>query len=118
MNAEEFVSAIQSEVQEPTAQGLIELLEQPPGRKPAADLMALSQWYNALSHDDQQRLREVVDMTSRDAIFGFLAVLDGVRVIEDGPDRGVLELRYVRRGESTLLNSPHGPFLHDLLSAP
>jgi hypothetical protein len=67
MNAEEFVRAIQSEVQEPTAQGLIELLEQPPGRKPRADVMALSQWYNALSHDDQQRLREVVQMTSRDA---------------------------------------------------
>jgi hypothetical protein len=49
------------------------------------------------------------------ATFGALTVLDGVRVIEDGADRGTLELRHIKGGESTLLNDPNGPVLHDLL---
>jgi len=116
MNAADFVDAIRTEVQDSATQGVMSLLERPPGRRPAPNLVALSQWFSSLSNDDKQRVREVAAMASHQATFGALTVLDGVRVIEDGADRGTLELRHVKGSESTLLNDPNGPLLHDLLN--
>jgi len=115
MNAAEFVDAIRTEVRDSSPREVIALLERPPGRQPAANLIALSRWFNTLGDADRGRVREVVAMGSDHAVFGLLAVLDGVRVIEDGPDRGKLELRHVRGAQTTLLNDPSGPMLHDLL---
>lgn len=115
MNTVEFVAAIKSEVQDSATDGTILNLERPPGRRPPPSLVFLSQWFNALTEADRQRVREVASLASHGAVFGFLAVLDGVRVIESGTDRGKLELRYVKGEESTLLNAPKGPLLHDLL---
>jgi len=117
MNAENFVDAVHSEAQEAAAEDVISLLEHPPGRRPDPKLVALSQWFNTLSEEDKQRVREVAAMASHAAIFGILAIMDGVRAIEDGADRGALELRYVKGNESTLLNDPNRPMLHDLLQS-
>jgi hypothetical protein len=54
----------------------------------------------------------VLDAVNR-AVFGFLCVIDGVRAIEHGADKGSLELRYVKNG-SVLLNPPDGKVLHEL----
>jgi len=116
MNAADFVDAIRSEVLKSSADGTISLLQRPPGRKPALELVSLSQWFNALPEVDKERVREVAVMSSHGAVFGFLAVLDGVRAIEDGADRGSLELRHIKGEDSTLLNDPSGPLLHDLLN--
>lgn len=115
MNASEFITAIRSEVQESATDETMSLLQRPPGRRPATLLASLSQWFNALSEADRQGVREVAAMASHAAVFGFLAVLDGVRVIEDGPDKGTFELRYVKGEGTTLLNDPARPPLHDIL---
>jgi len=115
MNAAEFVDAIQTEVRDAAADGVMSLLECPPGRKPSPALVSLSQWFNALSDADKRRAREVAMMASDQATFGFLAVLDGVRVINDPPDRGILELRHITSFQSELLNDPNGELLHELL---
>ncbi len=115
MNAEDFVDAVHSEAQEAATEDVISLLERPPGRRPDPKLVALSQWFNALSEEDKQRVHEVATMASHGAIFGILNIIDGVRAIEDDVDRGALELRYVKGNKSTLLNDPNGPMLHDLL---
>lgn len=114
MNATEFVDAIRTEVRDSTINGVIDLIKRPPGRNPSANLVAISQWFNALSNDDKRYIREVVIMACHHTILGLLAVLDGVRVIENGADRGMLELWYVKGKESTLLNASSGIMLHDL----
>lgn len=115
MNAVEFVDAIRTEVRDAATQGVIALLEQPPGRRPSASLVTLSQWFANLSDEDKQCVCKIAAMASDQATFGILAVLDGVRVIEDGADRGTLDLRYLKDGKPTLLNDPNGPMLHELL---
>lgn len=118
MNANDFVDAIRSEVRDAAAADVMTLLEHPPGRRPAPELVALSQWFATLSDADKRRIRGIASMASQHATFGFLAVLDGVRVIENDMDRGALELRYVKRDKETLLNDPNRPPLHDLLLHP
>jgi hypothetical protein len=115
MNASEFIAAIRTEVKDSAAEETISLLQRLSGRRPAPALISLSQWFNALPEADRQRVREVAAMASHAAVFGFLAVLDGVRVIEDEPEKGTLELRYVKGDQTTLLNAPSEPPLHDIL---
>lgn len=50
-------------------------------------------------------------------IFGFLCVLDGVRVIEDDETKGDFQLNYIK-GSKSLLNAADSPMLHDLYSDP
>ncbi|MNJ00807.1 hypothetical protein D3C73_1602380 [compost metagenome] len=56
-------------------------------------------------------LRAVARDAARSAVFGFLAVLDGARVIDS--EKGTFELYHVGR-EKCLVNSS-GIDLHDLL---
>lgn len=56
-------------------------------------------------------LRAVAGEAARSAVFGFLAVLDGARVID--LEKGTFELYHVGR-EKRLVN-PSGIDLHDLL---
>jgi streptomycin 6-kinase len=116
MNANEFVDAVRSVVRDAATEDVMSLLERPPGRRPSAELVALSQWFNGLDDAAKQRVREVAAVASHHATFGMLAVIDGVRVIEDEGDRGAVELRYVKGSEFTVLNDPASrPLLHDLL---
>jgi hypothetical protein len=115
MTANEFVGALRTEVLDAAAQDVISLLEHPPGRQPDPGLVTLSSWFSSLPETDKQRVREVAKMASHQATFGVLAVFDGVRVIEDGADRGQLELRHIMGDVSTWLNDPSGPPLHELL---
>jgi hypothetical protein len=114
MNSVKFVEVIHKEVRNAAIDGVMELLEQPPGRRPEAELVNLSNWFKSLAPDDKQRVKEVVVMASNQAVFGFFCVLDGVRVIENLEDRGVLELRYVKNKKTILLNDPDLMPLHDL----
>jgi len=118
MNATEFVDAIQKAVRDAAAKGVMSLIESPPGRRPSAELTSLSQWFNSLAESDKQHVRKVATLASDHATFGFLAVLDGARVIEEPADRGVLELRYTKSGKTVLLNDPKGEVLHELLQQP
>jgi hypothetical protein len=115
MNASEFVTLIRSEVQAAATEDTMSLLQRPSGRRPAPSLASLSQWFNALPEADRKRVRDVAVMASHAAVFGFLSVLDGVRGIEDGPEKGAFELQYVKGGQTTLLNAPNEPPLHDIL---
>lgn len=115
MNAEQFVDAIKTQVRDAATSGVISLIERPPGRRPSSNLVSLSQWFNKLHVVDKKRVREVAAMASDQATFGMLAVLDGVRIIENEADNGRLELRHIKDSESTLLNDLKGPQLHDLL---
>ncbi len=62
-------------------------------------------------------LRAALREVAESAVFGFFCVLDGVRVIEESPEKGDLELYYVKGEERNLLNNPNGGELHDLFNS-
>ncbi len=62
-------------------------------------------------------LRKALRESAEAAVFGFLCILDGVRVMEAGPNQGQLELYYVKGSEKILLNDPRQEELHNLFNA-
>jgi hypothetical protein len=117
MTSEEFTQRIRQAVYESSTEGVIRLLERPPGRRPSQTLVALSQWFNQLPQSEKEQVRATVKLAARAAVFGMLTVLDGVTSIrEAGEDTGSLELRYTTEAASVLLNDPAGEYLHDLFA--
>ncbi|MFL5252281.1 MAG: hypothetical protein ACJ8AI_05215 [Rhodopila sp.] len=56
----------------------------------------------------------MLERVATNATFGFLCVLDGVRAIEDGPEKGTLKLIYSGAADTVLAGSG-GSTLHELL---
>lgn len=113
MNSKEFVTAIKKVVRDAAIEDCLKLLEQPPGRKPSQQLRHRAEWYKSLNADDREYLTDTISSAVDGAVFGFLCVLDGVRVVEDGKVKGNFELRY-KNGESTILVGEGVEMLHDL----
>jgi hypothetical protein len=114
MNNMEFVKVINTAVGESAVYGTLKNLENLPGKKPAEQLVILSSWYKQLSEDDKEMVVKVMKAVVNSSIFGFLAVLDGVRIVEDNPDKGQFELYYVNGGDRKLLNDANEDYLHDI----
>ncbi len=117
MTPTEFVDLVRSSVQDEAVKGSISLVEKPPGRRPDADLVALSSWYNALDAAGKAMARRLCSLTARGAVFGFLTLLDGSRIVRlSDDDDAHFELRFVDQAESTQLAAGlDGPALHELL---
>lgn len=113
MNAEEFVNAIRTTVLESSIKSVKKILVEPPGRKPADNLVKMSKWYNSLSQVDKEMVDSIIEESIHISVFGFLCVLDGVRSIEKS-DNGTLKLYYERQGQLSLLTNPPEN-LHELL---
>ena len=116
MDSEEFVRGVKAACSDTLAQVEIGSLRNPPGRRPSQRLLRLSRWFHQLSAEDQVMLAETLNYAAEAAIFGFFCVLDGVRVIENGPDKGGFELYYVKDDERVLLN-PAVDDLHDMFQS-
>lgn len=117
MNSDEFVEAIKLVVVDGAVSGELENLEKPAGRKPRPSLVEMSVWFNGLPEQDKVMVGRVIRDAVKFGVFNFLAVLDGVAVIESSPDKGDLELYYVKNGNRVRLNEPGNP-LHDIFNAP
>jgi hypothetical protein len=107
MSADDFVAGIRMAVYRAAVDGVLRQLTKPVGRKPRADLAELSAWFNQLGTHDKDRVAAVAERAAYQAVFGMMAVLDGVRTIDD--DYSDL---YLRTGDGTLLNEEHD--LHEL----
>lgn len=116
MTPEEFITKIKEVVYESAIRGSLSLIQKPSGRNPPANLVALSQWFSGLSEADKKTVKTAITLAARQAVFGMLAVLDGVRQIENPSENGMLELRYVNNNEIRLLNDPNADSLHDLFN--
>jgi hypothetical protein len=55
-------------------------------------------------------------MAARQSVSGLFAVLDGVRQVDDTESKGMLELRYLKYGQSQLLNDPNAGPLHAIFN--
>jgi hypothetical protein len=113
MSPEEFVSALRVHVMRAAVDDTIDAIVNPPGRKPATELTQLSTWFRGLDEADRSMLRRAFVEVSHIAVFGVLAVLDGVRPVDEHQPPGALELWYEGREGRTKLNGD----LHDILNS-
>jgi hypothetical protein len=119
MDQTTFVDLLQAVVLDGLSSELVRYWQEPPGRLRSEERSRHSQWVSQMSDADREMLEAFGSQAARSALFGMLAVLDGVRKIEE-PFAGHLELRHVHAGETQLLASsaPEMPVLplHELLS--
>jgi hypothetical protein len=113
MKPEEFVAVVSKRVMAAAVDDTIRNLEQPPGRRPAPELVALSEWYLRLAPDTREMVGRALALASRAAVFGFFAVLDGARRVDPAQPPGELQLWYQREELRTLLSGD----LHVLLTS-
>jgi hypothetical protein len=117
LDARQFVSLVGSAVRNPALQGTFDTLQLPPGRKPAADLLQLAQWFRGLPEADRQMTARLLAHAVDSALFGVMCLLDGVRSVNPRP--GVSQRLWLHaeleHGRRRLLNNPTGanPELHD-----
>ncbi len=77
----------------------------------------MSSWYVAQDEKTRAAIRQIADRVADATVFGFLCVLDGVRVVENRESKGSFELWYVNGSDRVLLNREDAEFLHDLWRA-
>lgn len=113
MEPEYFVKALENECRDSAVERCLEDFESPPGRKPEPSLVQMSDWFKSLSSADRdmvaRAMREAADAT----LFGVLCVLDGVRPIENGPEKSSFKLIAQKANEETVI-CPTAVDLHDL----
>jgi len=115
MTPDEFVTILKTVVLKSAVDSTKELLRDPPGRSPSEKLKEMSAWYSKLAPEDRTVVDEIINESATSAVFGFLCVLDGVRAIEDGKDKGTLKLFYEGKDNSILVNDRTQFGLHELL---
>lgn len=113
MNADDFVFAIEKYVMEYAVDITMKNVKSPPGRSVPKDKVARSAWFNALTDNEVEMITSLVQDAASEAAFGFLTVLDGVRVIDDAKGRFVL---YYETGTGRELVKSADVDLHDLFS--
>jgi hypothetical protein len=115
MTPEKFVAGIKSAVFESAVTGTMRHLEEgPAGREPHPRARALSGWFSQLAAGDQQMVAECVRDAAHAAVFGFLCVLDGARVLDDPPHADLHLTAASQNGVTLTLASSSEPVdLHD-----
>jgi len=116
MTPETFVSILKTECRDSAVTSCIASLEAPPGRRPAPDLVALSQWFRSLAESDRRSMESAMRMAADATLFGVLSVIDGVRVVESDPEKSEFTLTATKTGVVSVI-SPSETLLHDLLRA-
>lgn len=117
MTPDEFVQALKRVAAEDAVDSVKQVLKQPPGRRPDPRMVDLSQHYNQMDPTEQRFIGQTMELVARQAVFGVLAVLDGVRSVEGFGPKGEFQLYYQKGDERTRLNSPGGEMLHDIFNA-
>jgi hypothetical protein len=113
MDPDKFVDAIRVSVMDSAVDAVVASLTTPAGRRPAPELVELSQWYLKLEGADQEMLQRALAQASHAAVFGLFAVLDGARRIDDEQPPCEFQLWYQGREGRRLLSGD----LHDSLNS-
>ena len=119
MTPDEFVAAVDRVVYSGAVSGTVAgLRDGPAGRDPGSRQLALHDWFEALSPDDQQMVGEIVRDAAHAAVFGFLCVLDGVVAVDDPPHAQLRLTATLPDGRAVILNQdPSLEDLHDKFNA-
>ncbi len=117
MNNEQFIKSIIEAVHGSVVNGLLENIENPPGKKPPQSSLELAEWVSKLPENEKEKIQKIIKRATHAAIFGFLTVLDGAKAIESSPEKGQLKLFWEKEAEKILLNDPENEELHDIYQA-
>ncbi|MDX5631064.1 MULTISPECIES: hypothetical protein [unclassified Brenneria] len=115
MDTQEFIDVLNTVVRDAAVEDTISILESPPGRKPAKELIKLSEFYNKQNEESKLLINKIMKYVADDAVFGMLCVIDGVRAIEDD-NKGELILNYQNAKNSTVTLNANKD-LHDIFNA-
>jgi hypothetical protein len=116
VTGEEFVRIAKLQAVTGAVDATVAALRNPPGRSPSPSDVELSGWYRASSPESKAKIKSVIDEAVQQAVFSFLALLDGVAALGSGYDKGRLLLFYAEGENRTLLNNPHEPELHNVFN--
>jgi len=114
MTASHFIDAIKVAVHDSAISGVEQTLLIPSGRKPPANITEVAHWFSTLNNEERNHIHKIVAMSVHAGVFGMLAVLDGVRSIQDNEERGQLLLTISDGTETQLINDPSEEMLHDI----
>lgn len=117
MTPQEFVDAIRESVFVSAVKSTMSTLAKPTPT-PAKDLVQASEWFLGLPKEQREHVQYAVTLAAHHAVFGFLAVLDGVRVVESTRDKGEFRLVFVKGDTEYPITPNTGDYLHDLLEVP
>jgi hypothetical protein len=92
MEPEDFVTAVFHTAYQSAISSVIDRLERPHGLRPRPELVQLSSWYHALGDADKEFARQLIRHSADAAIFGVLAMVDGVRVFDDAKSDVVIRV--------------------------
>jgi hypothetical protein len=113
MTREEFVEAVKLQAMDAAVRTTVQTLLKPVEKNPAEESVSISNWYRMLNADDRIRIETVARRAAFNAVFGVLAILDGVRPVEGAGEKGTFELTYEKQDAKVLLNDPTQELLHD-----
>src|SRR5262245_42083011 len=86
VNNHDFVATIKEAVRDAAITDTIDVLRNPPGRKPSQQMMERAEWYRSLDDEQRRILAGLIGDAVHNAIFGFLCVLDGIRGFYDSAE--------------------------------
>jgi len=113
MDADLFAAMVEKLAFTRAVKVTMESMASPPGRIPEAELVELSHWFNELNAEGEKMVTRAVALAAGQAVLTFLCILDGAQAIEAGPDKGHLELLYVKGDTRILLNDRRKEPLND-----
>jgi hypothetical protein len=116
MDSQKFIDAIRMIVRENAINDVITTTEYPPGRRVSPQQKKRAEWYGSLSDEKKEIIKSIIVDAVDNALFGFLCVIDGVRAIENDPNKGEFEIRYLKEG-AVQMSSRDGSLLHDLYNS-
>ena len=118
MTPEAFIAGLRLRAVESAIRSMLSHLDKPPGRKPGETELQVSGWYHSLEVEERQYIAHIVRNCAEYTAFNCCCVIDGVAVIESGPEKSEFKLVCVSPdGTETILNPPDGDMLHDVFKA-
>lgn len=115
MNQEEFVKIVKLLAEESVLKSIEENWAYPPGKNPSKNLLEISEWYNKLDGNSKNKLRLAIQDAIHHSVFGFFAIIDGVR--KSTELEGHYELYFVTPKTRYLLNDLNEELLHDIYNS-
>ena len=115
MNSQKFVDIIKDVVIDDSIKSVQDVLIKPPGKAPLERNVELSKWYNNLADGEKAKVLAIIREAVESSVFGFFCVLDGVRAIESGENKGILKLYFENNLGQVLINNPNDDYLHNML---
>jgi hypothetical protein len=105
MNPQAFVEEI-SRVMKAGLSGLISNISSPPGKRPKALLLRISEFYNRLNEHDKRVFEEALALASRQSVNAIFSILDGDLAIEPIGKKGELKLYHSDGTRQIRINDP------------